>query len=283
MSVWISAVPDRPWQEDFATLDALDAVCAKYDDGGGEAEALRAAAFRRLQWRRRRGGKVCSQCGADRPLSEFGPRYDTADGKRTVCRPCDAARKPQPSADGPSPHLAARFWAKVDRSGECWVWKAGQTTNGYGKFGDTGRTWRAHRWSYELEVGHIPEGKDLDHLCRNRLCVRPDHLEPVTRLENVQRGDHGAETHCPQGHPYDAENTYRTAQGWRMCRACMAENNHRTYWADPESARAYYRERSRARYWADPEAARRKEREKYARRKAKSTPEGPSDGASPLL
>lgn len=79
---------DRPWQEDFATLDALDAVCAKYDDGGGEAEALRSAAFRRLQWRRRRSGKVCSRCGEAKPLAAFGPRLDAPDGLRDACRVC---------------------------------------------------------------------------------------------------------------------------------------------------------------------------------------------------
>lgn len=257
---------ERPRQEDFATLDALDAMCAKYDDGGGEAEALRVQAFRRLLWRRGRSGKVCSSCGESRALSEFGPRYDTSDGKRTVCRPCDAARKPAPSRDGPSPAATARFWSKVDRSGECWVWLAGQATGGYGKFNDAGRTWRAHRWAYEAEVGPIPEGMHIDHLCRNRLCVRPDHLEPVEPLENVQRGDHGAETHCPKGHAYDAVNTYRTAQGWRACRECM---------------RTSCREAARARYWADPEEARRREREKYARKK--SLLEGPSDDIDHLL
>lgn len=84
---------DRPWQEDFATLDALDAVCAKYDDGGGEAEALRAAAFRRLQWRRRHSGKECSRCGEVKPIRAFGPHGGTTDGLQPACRACDASRK----------------------------------------------------------------------------------------------------------------------------------------------------------------------------------------------
>lgn len=84
---------DRPWQEDFATLDALDAVCAKYDDGGGEAEALRQAAFRRLQWRRRRGGKDCARCGQTKPVTAFGPDGRKTDGLQGICRACDAERK----------------------------------------------------------------------------------------------------------------------------------------------------------------------------------------------
>lgn len=84
---------ERPWQEEFATLDSLDAVCAKYDDGGGEAEALRVQAFRRLQWRRRRGGKVCSRCGEVKPVREFGPHGGASDGLQPACRACDKARK----------------------------------------------------------------------------------------------------------------------------------------------------------------------------------------------
>lgn len=114
------------------------------------------------------------------------------------------------------------FWAKVDRSGECWLWTAYTMPNGYG-------TWRqtlAHRVAYELSIGPIPDGLQLDHLCRVRNCVRPDHLEPVTCRENLLRGDTitarcVAATHCPHGHPYDEANTYRSpTNGSRSCRAC---------------------------------------------------------------
>ncbi len=119
---------------------------------------------------------------------------------------------------------AERFWPKVDKSGECWVWTASRVGNGYGEFWDGKRKVAAHRWAYENLVGPIPEGMQLDHLCRTRLCVRADHLEPVTQQENIRRGDSGRmwreKTHCPSGHPYDEVNT-NVYRGRRYCRACL--------------------------------------------------------------
>ena len=84
----------------------------------------------------------------------------------------------------PAP-ISARFWAKVDKTETCWLWTGGQSA-GYGRFGFKGRpNLGAHRFAYELLVGPIPPGLDLDHLCRVRNCVNPDHLEPVTRRENL--------------------------------------------------------------------------------------------------
>jgi hypothetical protein len=104
----------------------------------------------------------------------------------------------------------------------CWPWLAA-TTNGYGVAWDGDRQVPAHRLMYELLVGPIPAGLELDHLCRNHGCVRPDHLEPVSHAENVRRGESGAhqrrKTHCPQGHEYTEENTYQY-RGWRVCRQC---------------------------------------------------------------
>lgn len=87
---------------------------------------------------------------------------------------------------------AARFWAKVDRTtgDACWPWTARLDRDGYGTLKmPTGRSIRAHRFAYELLVGPIPEGLVIDHLCRNRRCVNPAHLEPVTAEENWRRGD----------------------------------------------------------------------------------------------
>ncbi len=108
----------------------------------------------------------------------------------------------------------------------CWEWRRGRDTAGYGRFADETRVGRAaHRWGYERLVGPIPEGLDLDHLCRNRPCVNPEHLEPVTRQENLLRGNtlsarNAAKTRCPNGHPYSGENLYVSPSGGRRCRTC---------------------------------------------------------------
>lgn len=89
---------------------------------------------------------------------------------------------------GPKPKpVAERFWAKVHKTDSCWLWTA-SLTFGYGSFWDGKGQVRAHRFAYELLVDPIPEGLQLDHLCRIRHCVNPDHLEAVTNAENVQRG-----------------------------------------------------------------------------------------------
>ncbi len=114
-----------------------------------------------------------------------------------------------------------RFWAKVDKSGDCWLWTARLSHNGYGRFVNQA----AHRTAYEMLVGPIPEGMQLDHLCRVRRCVNPSHLEPVTPRENLMRSEnqvakHAAKTHCPHGHPYSGRNLYISPRGHRVCRAC---------------------------------------------------------------
>lgn len=82
-----------------------------------------------------------------------------------------------------------RFWRWVERGEGCWLWLASTDTKGYGLFGAEGKLSKAHRYAYELLVGPIPEGLVLDHLCRVRHCVNPDHLEPVTTYENILRGE----------------------------------------------------------------------------------------------
>ena len=122
---------------------------------------------------------------------------------------------------------AERFWEKVEKSATCWLWTSAINWGGYAKFRIGKRDVYAHRWAYEHIVGPIPEGMDLDHLCRVRRCVRPDHLEPVTHQENVLRGEgiaarQAQKTHCPKGHEYTPENT-RTYRGHRYCRTCSRE------------------------------------------------------------
>lgn len=109
----------------------------------------------------------------------------------------------------------------------CWLWDKALNESGYGVVWVNDRMLRAHRVMYELEKGPIPPGLLLDHLCRVRSCVNPQHLEPVTALENSRRGDCGAyqkaRTHCPQGHEYTTANTYRYRKGNRGCRTCNRE------------------------------------------------------------
>ncbi len=124
--------------------------------------------------------------------------------------------------------FARRFMRRIIKTPTgCWDWQGCKMGNGYGQLGVGGRHYAAHRYAYEQLVGPIPEGLDLDHLCRNRACANPAHLEPVTRKENLRRGDHWGgrhnlvKTHCPHGHPYDEANTYRNkTTGKRCCRAC---------------------------------------------------------------
>ena len=145
-----------------------------------------------------------------------------------------------------------RFWAKVDFSAPngCWVWTGALfTPYPYGAFQErTKHTVRAHRFSYELRYGPIPDGLPLDHLCRNPPCVNPEHLEAVSQGENIRRGLTGKlnnwnlrKTHCPQGHAFDLFNTYfNPGTGGRQCRTCR------------QNARPAERARRRARLTAPP-------------------------------
>ena len=128
------------------------------------------------------------------------------------------------------PTLEARFWAKVDKGGPlwqgtpCWLWTAWVDRYGYGRFNlSKGVAVAAHRFAYELLGLEIPLGLTLDHLCRNRPCVNPQHMEPVTNRENILRGVglaalNAAKSCCPKGHPY-----FVSSDGKRRCRTCHGE------------------------------------------------------------
>lgn len=144
----------------------------------------------------------------------------------------------------PTPRSLDRFWSKVDIRGwdECWPWTASTNPDGYGKF-SVGRksdgTTLAHRMAYQLLVGPIPEGLELDHVrdwgCVSTLCCNPLHLEPVTHEENNRRSNsrtavNARRTHCVNGHEFTPENTYYYERGGRhhrTCRTCRRDGMRR--------------------------------------------------------
>jgi len=113
----------------------------------------------------------------------------------------------------------------------CWCWTGNLNRDGYAYFKFDGRFTSVHRASYEEFVGSIPDGMDIDHLCRVRDCVNPDHLEPVSHVENCARGSRAQATHCMNGHEFTEVNTYRRKDGRsvnsRRCRQCLSAAQRR--------------------------------------------------------
>lgn len=201
--------------------------------------------------------RMCRDCGVDIShlhgnarrcpdcRAKINPPSDrkcsNGDGKPVVARDlCDACYSYTVRHNGPFARATAEevFWSRVDKDGPlpvrrpelgpCWVWTNALDDNGYGSITINGQRFYAHRYSYALLVEPIPDGLQIDHLCRNRACVRPDHLDPTTNRENTIRGDAPrlasergrAVKKCKRyGHPFDEENTY-WHNGRRHCKAC---------------------------------------------------------------
>lgn len=157
-------------------------------------------------------------CGADKEIDGYALRR----GKTTSCgRACLSKKNPV--------EIAQKFWDRVNLNGPggCWLWTGHGTPNGYGNFWNGHSQVFAHKWAWVSLRSDIPEGLELDHLCKIRNCVNPDHMEPVTREENIARS---AQTRrekpcCKRGHLFNEENTYwytaKDGSVHRNCKTCM--------------------------------------------------------------
>lgn len=139
--------------------------------------------------------------------------------------------------------LEERLWRRVvkpEGDAGCWLW-TGPTDYGYGRIMDHYRLKSTHRVAYELLVGPIPAGLQLDHLCRVRACVNPSHLEPVTVRENTLRSTNlvarlARRTHCANGHEFSGSNVYVVGVNTRICRTCKRLNKRRRKGYRPQDA-----------------------------------------------
>lgn len=138
-----------------------------------------------------------------------------------------------------SDDVATRFLSYVTETPSgCWQWNGGTSRHGYGVFHVSGRANVAHRWAFANIAGHelIPK-MVIDHLCRNKGCVNPTHLEQVTQSINIQRGDNvnRSKTHCSEGHPFTPENTRVRPRGGRTCLTCQRAYDRARYLAKKEA------------------------------------------------
>ncbi len=177
------------------------------------------------------GNKWCPHCASEKPLSAFnGIKKPYA-----ICRTCVPIVKREAvarRAGQPDLTIEARFWAKVEKTNGCWLWKGGVKHDvphrAYGVISYMGKQHSAHRVAFWMRGLEIPEDKVVDHICRNPRCVRFDHLRLVTQAENCTTlasptcpaNINKRKTECIRGHLFTMENTMRSAKGFRQCRTC---------------------------------------------------------------
>lgn len=165
------------------------------------------------------------------------------------------------NVDEVTPKTLSRFWKKVIKRNNCWEWTA-YTRNGYGRFKINGNLVTAHHFSYELIHGVIPKEYEVDHLCRNKICVNPDHLEAVIKKENILRGFaptaiNSKKTRCIHGHPLSGDNLgMRDDNGGRFCKTC------RKNWKPSPKAYELKQQRQKSRKYKDRQNFLKKEKRK---------------------
>jgi hypothetical protein len=118
-----------------------------------------------------------------------------------------------------TPLHVERFWTRVQKLNGCWPWTGSLDHYGYGTITIEGKRHKAHRLAFLLIRGTLPDGKELHHTCENKRCCNPNHLVPLTRREHIAVTKYPRSTHCKNGHPFDADNTY-IWRGMRCCRTC---------------------------------------------------------------
>jgi hypothetical protein len=175
---------------------------------GGKGQPVAPVAFYDLRGAPRTGRPLVRTCDEPRCVNPAHRRERAAVRMNSVDRLHGIARRHAPDA--------------------CWLWDGKREVQGYGVGYHEKRVVKAHRLSFLLLRGAIPDGMELDHLCRNRACVNPAHLEPVRHVENVLRGVsptavNAGKSQCERGHPLDEENVIARAGGGRSCRACLRE------------------------------------------------------------
>ena len=133
--------------------------------------------------------------------------------------------------------LSNNFWKKITHVDTCWIWNGYIDKDGYGRYKHEGKNYFTHRLAYLTYSGEIPQGLEIDHLCRNRNCCNPDHLEAVTHKENILRGEspsaiNGRKAKCPKGHDYTNETK------GRRCLTCQSQYKKQYYLMTKEDKRA---------------------------------------------